>query len=81
MSLNTDKCKVENYYRIKNPTIFTYSIFNTDLLHVGTFKDLWILFNTKLSFTSHTMSIKNKAIKTLGLIKRSCYLFNPPLVF
>lgn len=63
---------------IKNPFIFNYSISNSNLELVSNFKDLGIIFDSELNFSYHTEFIKNKAMRILGFIKRSCKDFCDP---
>jgi len=63
---------------IKNPIIFNYSISNSNLEIVSTFKDLGIIFNSKLNFSYHTEFIKNTAMRSLGFIKCSFNDFCDP---
>jgi hypothetical protein len=55
---------------IKKPIIFNYS--NSNLELVSNFKDLGIIFDSKLNFTYYTKFIKNKAMRIHSFIKRSC---------
>jgi len=43
------------------------------------FKDLGILFNSKLLFNAHVSAIKNKALAVFGMIKRNCSDFCDPV--
>lgn len=43
------------------------------------FKDLGILFNSKLLFIANVFSIKNKVLAVFGMIKRYCSDFLDPL--
>jgi len=63
---------------IRNPIIFNYSISNYNLELVSNFKDLEIIFDSKLNFSYHTEFIKNKAMRILDFIKRSCEDFRDP---
>jgi len=63
--MNIDKCMVMNFYFKKIPVIFEYSISNNILHSVKISKDLGVLFDSKLSFNSHTMTIKKKMLRNL----------------
>jgi len=78
LALNIEKCKFMRYTLIKNPINFNYSILGTILELVYNFKDLVIMFDSKLNFSNHTEMIKNKAMRNLGFIKRTCRSFNDP---
>ncbi|KAF0762619.1 RNA-directed DNA polymerase from mobile element jockey [Aphis craccivora] len=67
-----------NYLSYANPIIFNYSISNYNLELVSNFKDLEIIFDSKLNFSYHTEFIKNKAMRILDFIKRSCEDFRDP---
>jgi len=50
----------------KISTVCEYSISNNLLHYVEISKNLGVLFDSKLSFNSHTMTIKNNAMKSLS---------------
>jgi hypothetical protein len=62
LSLNTNKCKFLHFYLIKNPINFQYYISVSKIELVSHFKDLGIIFDTKLNFSLHSETIKNKAM-------------------
>jgi hypothetical protein len=68
LNLNINRYKFMHYNLIKIPIIFFYSIFNTKIGFVHYFIDLGIIFYSKLNFTLHTETIKNKPMRNLGLI-------------
>jgi len=70
--LNVNVC---HFFLIKNTINFQYSIFNSKIKQVPLFKDLGIIFCSKLNFSSHTEVIKNNAFRNLGFIKRTCRSF------
>jgi len=55
--LNIEKCKVMCFKLIKNPIIFNYSISNSNIELVSTFKDLGIILDSKLNFSYHNLLI------------------------
>jgi len=67
------------YYLIKNPIKFQYYVSDSQIELVSNYKDLGIIFDTKLNFTLHSEMIRNKAILNLGFIKRTCGTFANPL--
>lgn len=71
MNFNPSKCKVLSVSRAKNPIVYNYSMNNQPLEHVGTFKDLGILVDQSLSFSSHINNLVTKCNKLCGAIKRA----------
>lgn len=71
MCFNAAKCKVLTITRNHDPIVFNYSMNSTPLEHVGTFKDLGVFIDSKLSFNSHVDSLVTKCSKVSGFIKRS----------
>lgn len=61
---------------INYPIFFNYSISNPYFELVSNFKDLGIIFYSKLHFSYHTKFIKNQAMRIFGFIKRSCKNFS-----
>lgn len=57
---------------IKNPIYYDYTISDSNIELVSQFKDLGVIFDSKLNFSPHTEMIKNKAMRNLGFIKRTC---------
>jgi len=67
------------YYLIKNPIKFKYYVSDSQIELFSDYKDLRIIFDTKLNFTLHSEMIRYEAIFNLGFIKRTCRTFsNPP---
>jgi len=77
--LNIDKCKFMRFSLSKNIVNYNYSISNSYIELLTNFKDLGITFDSKLNFSAHTEMIKNKAMRNLGFIKRTCGSFRDPL--
>ena len=71
MSFNASKCKVLSITRSRHPIHYDYQLNGVSLDHVGSFKDLGVIFNERLSFTSHIESIISKSNKMCGIVKRS----------
>ena len=71
LKFNVDKCKVLTVSRSRNPIHFNYSVGGIVLEHVGSFKDLGIVFDSNLSFREHTRSLICKANAVSGMIKRT----------
>lgn len=68
-----------HFYLIKNPINFQYHISDSKIELVSDFKDLGIILDTKLNFSLHSEMIKNKAMRNLGFIKRTCGSFSDPI--
>ncbi|CAI6370700.1 unnamed protein product [Macrosiphum euphorbiae] len=81
LSLNIDKCQIVTYSKKHNPLHFNYHICDIALHRSSLFKDLGILFDSKLLFNAHVSAIKNKALAVFGMIKRNCSDFHDPLTF
>ncbi|CAI6371997.1 unnamed protein product [Macrosiphum euphorbiae] len=81
LSLNIDKCQIVTYSKKHNPLHFNYHICDITLHRSSLFKDLGILFDSKLLFNAHVSAIKNKALAVFAMIKRNCSDFHDPLTF
>ena len=75
MQLNTSKCKVISFSRKKIPTLFDYTIDESEILRVTTVNDLGVLFDSELRFVNHVDWIVSKAFRMLGFIMRQCCEF------
>jgi hypothetical protein len=78
LSLNTAKCFVSSYSRIRSVKEHTYIIDQHRLERVYKFKDLGVTFDTELNFNDHLNNIVSKALKTYGFIFRNCKDFSNP---
>jgi len=56
---------------------FQYTLFDFEL--VSQFKDLEIIFDTKLKFIFRSETINNETVRDLGFIKRTCVSFPDPI--
>jgi Reverse transcriptase (RNA-dependent DNA polymerase) len=72
MEINVGKCKIMSFYRLKDPTMFTYSIDGTDLTRVVEMSDLGVLMDPQLNFKAHINNKTAKAYSLLGFMKRIC---------
>ena len=79
LSLNIDKCKFMRFCFIKNVINYNYSISNSNIEQLANFKDLGVIFDSKLHFSAHNEMIKNKAMRNHGFIKQTCGSFKDPL--
>ena len=71
LEFNVSKCKVLRVTKNLNPINFNYFINGCKLETVSEFKDLGIIVKNDLSWNNNTKSITSKAIRMLGLIKRT----------
>ncbi|KAH0809538.1 hypothetical protein GEV33_013254 [Tenebrio molitor] len=76
--LNISKCNVVSYSRRDTIIRFNYSIENSALQRVNEFKDLGVVFDSKLTFRSHVEYVLSKAYKSLGFVIRNGKLFDNP---
>ena len=76
LSLNQDKCFVVSYTRKLNPSIFPYTIANTELHRCDNFKDLGITFDSKFNFVKHIDDVIAKSFRMYGFVYRNCSEFS-----
>lgn len=76
LPLNIEKCKTMTFTRKLTPITFHYKISNLNLTRVTEARDLGILFDQKLTFSSHIKNITSSAMKTLGFVIRNCKEFS-----
>lgn len=62
----------------KKPNYLKLLHFGLPLSLVTNFIDLGVNFDPKLNFSLHTQMLKNKAMRNLRFIKRTCHSFNDP---
>ena len=70
-SINIAKTHSMTFSRRRQPIDFTYFLDNSPLSRHGLVKDLGVLLDPKLDFSSHIDEIINKAYRSLGFIFRS----------
>jgi hypothetical protein len=78
MLLNAVKCKHIIYTRKRNILLSEYTITGTKLEEVSTIKDLGVVMDSKLRFSSYLDNIISESIKSLGFILRSSNDFKNP---
>ena len=71
MSFNIEKCKIMKITKKTQPLIYSFFLDNSGLEEVEEFKDLGIFTNKHLSWNPHIDLVVSKAIRVLGLIKRT----------
>jgi hypothetical protein len=73
LHLNISKCKVLTFTnKKKNVTSSCYYMNSTMLERVQVMRDLGVLLSSDLSYNRHLDTIKPKALRLLGLIRRNC---------
>jgi hypothetical protein len=75
LSLNTKKCQLMRFHRIKHPVIFNYFLNGQLLACVQTVRDLGVTLDVKMSLNAHVNNITEKAMRLLGFIIRICRPF------
>lgn len=81
LSLNVDKCQIITFSKKHIPITCNYYLSNISLSRSSLVNDLGILFDSKLIFNSHIISVKKKALSIFGMVKRNCSEFFNPLTF
>lgn len=71
LHLNVNKCHIMSFTRKLSTTEYSYVLNNNELNRCNNFKDLGVLFDTKLSFTDHISDIIVAAYRNLGFIIRN----------
>ena len=74
ITFNTSKCKIMTISRRRNPLIANYHLGSADLKRVDGEVDLGITLTSNLCWNAHISLIVSKANKTLGLLRRTCYI-------
>lgn len=73
LSVNAMKCKIMTF-SLKKITVHTDYYIGNDLIdRADTIRDLGVMLDSKLSFSTHIEFITNKAYAMLAFIKRQCY--------
>lgn len=75
LPLNVKKCKHIKFNRKRRPLLTSYCIDNIPLEEVSVIRDLGVMLDSQLSFTSHIDEIIGKAYKLLGFVWRNCKIF------
>lgn len=74
LELNVEKCKIMTFtHKKKSPIRATYMINGAPIDRVNEIRDLGVLLDSKLSFTSHMEYVKKKADNMLAFVKRVSY--------
>lgn len=70
MTLNPNKCKYMSFHRRRNPFVFEYTVSNSPVDLVQSYKYLGITISDDLSWRLHVTNLISSANKTLGFLKR-----------
>lgn len=81
LKLNSSKTKVMSYTRKTHNILFSYDIQSVLLARVNEIKDLGVVFDSTLRFSSHVDHIVSSALRTLGITCRITKEFNNPSTF
>lgn len=76
LPLNVQKCNVVSYTKKNNPFVFNYKLDDTSLNRVNEFKDLGVIFDSKVSFNQHINATVLSCYKSLGFVIRNSRGFN-----
>ena len=71
--MNIGKCKVMSITKLRNPTVLVHNYFinGHKLECVDSFKDLGVIFDSKMKFDEHIDHVINKANRMLGFVMRT----------
>lgn len=72
LQLNTSKCKILTITLKRKPIIHDYAINGVNVERVSEMRDLGVIIDSKLSFSSHIEYISNKSKAALSFVKRTC---------
>lgn len=77
LKVNINKCNAMTFTKKQQNNIltFNYNINDSALNRVNSYRDLGIIFDSKLSFEMHFRNITTRAYRTLGFISRSLNKF------
>ena len=75
MSLNSDKCSVIQFSRLRSIQPINYSLNGVFLREVSVVKDLGVFFDAKFTFCEHYEKVIGRANRVLGFVKRTCVDF------
>lgn len=76
LPLNVQKCNVMSYTKKNDPFLFNYKLNYTSLNRVTEFKDLGVIFDSRLSFNQHINAIVLASNRSLGFVMRHSRGFN-----
>ena len=71
ISFNVKKCAVQSITRKRKPSIFQYHLCNDPIPRTNEYKYLGVTIIDNLRWNKHCQNTRHKAIRTLGLIRRT----------
>jgi ribonucleases P/MRP protein subunit RPP40 len=71
MDLNVNKCFQITFSRLVSPIEVSYKFDNTELKTCTEMRDLGVMFDSKMTFSSHIDLITSRAMRVLGFVQRS----------
>ena len=71
MNFNVKKCGVLSITRKRTPRIYQYKLLNDEIPRVNEYKYLGVTITADLRWNKHCQTIRHKASRTLGLIRRT----------
>lgn len=78
--MNYSKCKVISYRTKKNPILNKYTINGREVERVDEIRDLGVIMDKELTFSSHIEYICNKAKAALQFVRRQSFYFDNEIV-
>lgn len=79
IKISIDKCQCISFTRRRNPVLFQYKFNDAIVERVSIVRDLGVLFDDKMQFTSHICRIADISYRNLGFVMRTCQPFCCPL--
>ena len=70
--LNISKCNIVSYHKKVNYICYSYNLSETLITRLQEVKDLGVIFDASLSFSSHINLVRSSALRMWGFIKRIC---------
>ena len=71
MNFNVQKCGIHSITRKRTPRIYQYKLLNDEIPRVNEYKYLGVTITADLRWNKHCQTIRHKASRTLGLIRRT----------
>ena len=71
MNFDVKKCGVLSITRKRTPRIYQYKLLNDEIPRVNEYKSLGVTITADLRWNKHCQTIRHKASRTLGLIRRT----------
>lgn len=72
LKFNKSKCAIMTFTHKRNPIVVDYYIDDEKIKRVDVVRDLGVIMDSKLSYSSHFEHIKQKSSLMLSFVKRTC---------